>query len=80
VDASSRFNAADLPGHGNASGNAERCEAGMTPGEVAEVVEEIAEWSLQARREYLANMRKAFGEAAERQLKEALQALWTERK
>jgi hypothetical protein len=52
----------------------------MTPGEVAEVAEEIAEWSLQARREYLANMRKAFGEAAERQLKEALQALWTERK
>jgi ribosomal protein L22 len=79
VDASARFNTADFPGHGNASGNAERGEASMTPGEVAEVVEEIAGWSLQERRAYLANLEMFSAEDAS-QIKEALQALWTERK
>jgi hypothetical protein len=79
VDASAPFNAADFPGHGNASGNAERCEAGMTPGEVAEVAEEIAGWSLRERRAYLANLEMFSAEDAS-QIKEALQALWTERK
>jgi hypothetical protein len=45
-----------------------------------EVIEEIAEWNLQQRRSYLADMRKAFGEAAERQLKDGLTGFWKERK
>jgi hypothetical protein len=52
----------------------------MTPAELAEVVEEIADWSLQARREYIASIEKVFGTHAASQIKEALQALWTERK
>jgi hypothetical protein len=51
----------------------------MTPGEVAEVAEEIAGWSLQERRAYLANLEMFSAEDAS-QIKEALQALWTERK
>ena len=51
----------------------------MTPGEAAEVVEEIAGWSLQERRAYLANLEMFSAEDAS-QIKEALQALWTERK
>jgi hypothetical protein len=51
----------------------------LTPGEVAEVVEEIAGWSLQERRAYLANLEMFSAEDAS-QIKEALQALWTERK
>jgi hypothetical protein len=31
VDDAAPLDAEDLPGHGNASGNAKRCEAGMTP-------------------------------------------------
>ena len=44
-----------------------------------EVIEEIAEWDLQARRDYLAAMRKAFGPEAEQQLKEALTTFWKDR-
>jgi ribosomal protein L7/L12 len=50
------------------------------PTRLREVVEEIAEWSLQARREYIASIEKAFGTHAASQIKVALQALWTERK
>ncbi|MFM0141773.1 hypothetical protein [Paraburkholderia sp. RL18-085-BIA-A] len=49
------------------------------PTRLREVLEEIAEWTLQQRREYLADMRKAFGEAAERQLKDGLTGYWKER-
>lgn len=48
-------------------------------GRLAEVIEEIAGWTLQQRRAYLANMRKAFGEAAESQLKDGLTGYWKER-
>jgi hypothetical protein len=44
-----------------------------------EVIEEIAEWDLQARRDYLAAMRKVFGPEAEQQLKEALTTFWKDR-
>jgi hypothetical protein len=52
----------------------------MTDKDLADVIEEIAGWSLQARREYIASIEKAFGTHAASQIKEALQALWTERK
>lgn len=44
-----------------------------------EVIEEIAEWDLQARRDYLAVMRKVFGPESEQQLKEALTTFWKDR-
>jgi hypothetical protein len=50
------------------------------PARLREVIEEIAEWTLQQRRKYLADMRKAFGEPAERQLKDGLTGYWKERK
>jgi hypothetical protein len=49
------------------------------PLRLREVIEEIAEWDLQARRDYLAAMRKVFGPEAEQQLKEALTTFWKER-
>jgi hypothetical protein len=51
----------------------------MTPAELAEVVEEIADWSLQERRAYLANLEMVSAEEA-RQVKDGLTKLWTERK
>lgn len=44
------------------------------------LLEEISEWSLVKRRQYLADMRKAFGIAAEEQIKQGLADLWAERK
>lgn len=44
------------------------------------LLEEIAEWPLIKRREYLADIRKAFGIAAEEQIKQGLSDLWVERK
>lgn len=44
------------------------------------LLEEIAEWPLVKRREYLADMRRAFGIATEEQIKQGLSALWAERK
>jgi hypothetical protein len=51
----------------------------MTPAELAEVVEEIADWSLQERRAYLANLEMVSAEEA-KQVKDGLTKLWTERK
>jgi hypothetical protein len=51
----------------------------MTDKDLADVIEEIAGWSLQERRAYLANLEMHSAEDAS-QIKEALQALWTERK
>jgi hypothetical protein len=51
----------------------------MTERDLAEVVEEVAGWPLQERRAYLANLEMFSAEDAS-QIKEALQALWTERK
>lgn len=50
------------------------------PKRLQEVIEEITEWTLQRRREYLADVRKAFGEAAERQLKDGLTGFWNDRR
>lgn len=49
------------------------------PLRLREVIEEIAEWDLQARRDYLAAMRKTFGPEAEQQLKEVLTTFWKDR-
>jgi hypothetical protein len=51
----------------------------MTPGEVAEVVEEIAGWPLADRRAYIANLEMVSAEEAN-QVKGGLTKLWTERK
>lgn len=45
-----------------------------------EVIEEIARWSLQARRSYIGEIQKAFGEAAAEQLKDGLRQMWEQRK
>ncbi|WP_188130766.1 hypothetical protein [Paraburkholderia panacisoli] len=50
------------------------------PKRLHEVLEEIADWTIDRRREYLADMRKVFGEAAERQLKDGLTGYWKERR
>jgi hypothetical protein len=44
-----------------------------------EVIEEISQWTLQQRRQYLVDMERAFGPAAAQQLKDALQTQWTKR-
>ncbi|WP_229011563.1 DUF7696 family protein [Paraburkholderia gardini] len=49
------------------------------PTRLREVIEEIARWSLQARRSYIGEIQKAFGEAAAEQIKQGLAALWSER-
>jgi len=47
---------------------------------LAEVLEEIASWTLDQRRGYLADIGKAFGAEAEQQLKDGLKQMWEQRK
>jgi hypothetical protein len=51
----------------------------MTDKDLADVIEEIAGWSLQERRAYLANLEMVSAEEA-KQVKDGLTKLWTERK
>lgn len=44
-----------------------------------EVIEEIAEWNLQDRRWYIAEMEKAFGTASAEQIRNGLTQFWKER-
>jgi hypothetical protein len=46
------------------------------PARLREVIEEISAWSLQARREYIASMEKAFGPKSAQQLRDGLMELW----
>jgi hypothetical protein len=50
------------------------------PERLLEVVEEIMSWSLQERRDYIANIAKAFGQQAAQQIRDALTELWRLRK
>jgi hypothetical protein len=50
------------------------------PARLREVTEEIADWPLERRRAYISEIETAFGTHAASQIKQALQALWTERK
>lgn len=50
------------------------------PARLREVLEEISDWPLERRRAYIEEIEAAFGQEAASQIKEALQALWTERK
>jgi hypothetical protein len=45
-----------------------------------EVLEEIAEWSLERRRQFIADIEKAFDAKSAQQLKDGLVELWRERK
>jgi len=49
------------------------------PTRLREVVEEIAVWTLQARREYIASIQTAFGEQAAEQIRQGLGELWKTR-
>jgi hypothetical protein len=46
------------------------------PQKLREVLEEIAEWTLDERRWYIAETEKAFGAASAQQLKDGLVAMW----
>jgi hypothetical protein len=50
----------------------------MTPAQLAEVLEEIAAWSLEDRRAYIANLSMTNVEEAE-QVKDGLKRLWADR-
>lgn len=50
------------------------------PTRLREVVEEIAVWTLQARREYITSIQTAFGEQAAEQIRQGLGELWRVRK
>lgn len=47
-----------------------------SPSHLRDVLEEIAAWPLAKRREYIAEMAKAFGEPAAEQLKDGLTEFW----
>jgi hypothetical protein len=51
----------------------------MTPDQLAEVLQEIAAWTLEERRAYIANLSMTNAEEAE-QVKDGLKALWDQRK
>lgn len=51
----------------------------MTPADLAEVLEEICEWTLQELRAYIANLEMVSAEEA-KQVKDGLTRLWAERK
>jgi hypothetical protein len=51
----------------------------VTPDQLTDVIEEIAAWSLEDRRAYLANLEMHSAEDA-KQVKGGLTKLWTERK
>lgn len=50
------------------------------PTKLQELVEELAELSLEARRKYLAEIERADGAAAAEQIKAVLKRLWNKRK
>lgn len=47
--------------------------------QLASVIEEIADWDLQKRRDYLANIETAYGPESAQQLKDGLIARWKEK-
>lgn len=49
------------------------------PKRLAEVAEEISDWTLDQRRQYIAEMEKAFGPEAADQIKTALAEHWRKR-
>ncbi|MBB5414074.1 hypothetical protein [Paraburkholderia atlantica] len=51
----------------------------MTPDQIKDVIEEIASWSLEERRAYIANLAMHSAEDAEK-VKEGLKAMWEQRK
>lgn len=51
----------------------------MTPAQLRDVLEEIAEWPLADRRAYIANLEMVSAEEA-KQVKDGLTRLWAERK
>jgi hypothetical protein len=51
----------------------------MPAAHLREVLEEIAGWTLEQRRGYLADIGKVFGPEAEQQLKDGLTELWGKR-
>lgn len=51
----------------------------MTDKELAEVLAEISEWSLQQRRDYIASIEAAFGKEAADQIRQGLKALWKQK-
>jgi hypothetical protein len=50
------------------------------PVRLQEVIGEISEWPLDRRRQYIASIGQAFGEAAAQQIRDGLKALWENRK
>jgi len=52
----------------------------MTPAQLAEVLEEIAAWTLDERRSYIEVVRREYGEGEAEQIKDALKRLWESRK
>lgn len=48
--------------------------------QLAEVLDEIAGWSLQQRRDYISEIGKVFGEEAAKQITDGLAAIWAKRK
>lgn len=49
------------------------------PTRLAEVIDEIIDWTLEQRRSYIASLEKAYGPAASQQIKDALSARWQNR-
>ena len=50
------------------------------PQRLRELIDEIAEWTLEQRRQYIADLGNAFGSKAAEQIKQGLTDLWAERK
>jgi hypothetical protein len=50
------------------------------PMRLHEVIDEISEWPLDRRRQYIASIGQAFGEAEAQQIRDGLKALWEKRK
>jgi hypothetical protein len=50
------------------------------PVQLQAVLEEIAEWPLDKRRIYIANIEKAFGKDAAQQIRDGLAQIWENRK
>ncbi len=50
------------------------------PARLVEVLTKISQWTLPERRQYLADVEKAFGAAAGKQLRDGLTAMWQEKK
>ncbi|MEX3914849.1 hypothetical protein AB4Y43_01195 [Paraburkholderia sp. BR10872] len=48
------------------------------PARLAEVIDEIIDWTLEQRRSYIANLERAFGPAAAQQIRDALTERWNQ--